>query len=278
MLDIPGEGPQVDTEQFECEIDASDANGVSGMSYPIQAEQGQNQALLAKLKRGELVSGESLLDLPNVVLSMDKKIVLPPGLEVRVTTPAGANRRKLAVVTGNKPILAVKVFDVNNLAHPHTPAQMSDNIFGTNGDPVNLASQLNACSMDQLNIVTDYDSSVSTALLSATGVLEVNIGVDLTTNSRATIRNAVTAAVQTKLGVSLPGPFQQVMYNLQGCYVDCGWAAYAYINSWNSVYQGNYYYMTGVQVHELGHNVSIYNSLLLKVPQKLCSDPFLTHF
>ena len=30
--------------------------------------------------------------------------------------------------------------------------------------------------------------------------------------------------------------------------------------SWNSVYQGNYYYMTGVQVHELGHNFNLAHS------------------
>jgi hypothetical protein len=50
------------------------------------------------------------------------------------------------------------------------------------------------------------------------------------------------------------------MYNLQGCYVDCGWAAYAYINSWNSVYQGNYYKYAAIQVHELGHNFNLAHS------------------
>ena len=83
-------------------------------------------------------------------------------------------------------------------------------------------------------------------------MLKVNINVDLTNNTRAAIRNAVTQAAQAKLSVSLPEPFQQVMYNLEKCYVDCGWAAYAYINSWNSIYQGNYYYQTGVQVRKLG--------------------------
>jgi hypothetical protein len=50
------------------------------------------------------------------------------------------------------------------------------------------------------------------------------------------------------------------MYILEKCYLECGWAAYAYINSWNSVYQNWYYYATGVQVHELGHNFNLAHS------------------
>jgi len=50
------------------------------------------------------------------------------------------------------------------------------------------------------------------------------------------------------------------MYMLEGCYGNCGWAAYAYVDHWNSVYQGNYYYMTGVQMHEIGHNFNLAHS------------------
>ena len=32
-------------------------------------------------------------------------------------------------------------------------------------------------------------------------------------------------ATQNKLGFALPGPFQNVMFVLEGCYKDCGWAA-----------------------------------------------------
>lgn len=51
------------------------------------------------------------------------------------------------------------------------------------------------------------------------------------------------------------------MYALEGCYGNgCGYAAYAYVNSWNSVYVGNYYKAVGVQVHELGHNFNLAHS------------------
>ena len=115
------------------------------------------------------------------------------------------------------------------------------------------------CSWGQLNVVNSYSVDISDHL-AAPGVIEVTINISLLDNDRYAIRNAVTTAVQAKLGFNLPGPFEQVMYMLEKCYVGCGWAAYAYINSWNSVYQGNYYKMTGVQVHELGHNFGLAHS------------------
>jgi len=39
------------------------------------------------------------------------------------------------------------------------------------------------------------------------------------------------------------------MYVLHSCIVGCGWAAYAGVNSWYSVYQGGYYKQVGVQMH-----------------------------
>lgn len=43
-------------------------------------------------------------------------------------------------------------------------------------------------------------------------------------------------------------------------FVDCGWAAFAGINSWYSFYQGTNYYKSAVQMHELGHNFNMAHS------------------
>jgi hypothetical protein len=89
----------------------------------------------------------------------------------------------------------------------------------------------------------------------APGVVEVTIPISLTDNTDSAIRNAVTTALSTDLGIGVPGDYQQVMYALEGCYGNgCGYAAYAYVNSWNSVYVGNYYKAVGVQVHEVRVN------------------------
>jgi hypothetical protein len=219
------------------------------------------QKLKRKFKNDGHKSGESSLLIIGATKN-NSEIFLPPGLEIALEKKP-AHTRNLAVVTGTKPILVVKVTDSTGLARSETPAQIGDDIFGTINDPNNLKSQLYDCSMGKLT-VTEGDTSLPNGVPNgkgvAPGVMEVSITVDLGTNSRATIRNAVTTAVQNAIGESLPGRYQQVMYVLQGCYVDCGWAAYAYVNSWNSVYQGSYYKMTGVQVHELGHNFNLAHS------------------
>ena len=125
----------------------------------------------------------------------------------------------------------------------------SDEVFGTGDDPVNLKSALEECSWNQLTVLPGIGDPNEVA--DATGVIQVDIGISLEGNTRGTIRNAVTTAVQNKLGHSLPGPYKYVLYSLEKCYQDCGWAAYAYINSWNSVYQGVYYKHPGVLVHEV---------------------------
>ena len=130
----------------------------------------------------------------------------------------------------------------------------SDEVFGTGVDPVNLKSGLEECSWNQLTVVPQLaiQDSATPDMEVAPGVIEVSIGISLDGNSDSAIRNAVTTAVTNKLGHSLPGPYDYVLYSLEKCYgTDCGWAAYAYINSWNSVYQDYYYKRPGVLMHEV---------------------------
>ncbi len=260
-------------EGIECEMDAADMmGGVSGLSFSINGSDTQMERLKTLFESGGHVSGESVLTNIGGAYINRGKLHLPPGLNIALEKVA--SRRKLAVVTGDKPILVVKVTDVNGLARAESPAQIGDDIFGTLGDSVNLKSQLFNCSMGQLNVLECDPTLIPNDLTDPTletngvpngkgvapGVMEITIGVDLTTSDRYTVRNAVTTAVQTAIGEPLPGRYQQVMFILEGCYVDCGWAAYAYINSWGSVYQGDFYKYTGVQVHELGHNFNLGHS------------------
>ena len=172
----------------------------------------------------------------------------------RYNEPKKKSRRLEGDVFGTKPILVVKVTDSGGLARPETAAQISADIFGTHTtggttyiDNVNLKSQMFDCSHGQLNIVPGYSSANV-----APGVMEVTIPIPLANNDRYAIHNAITAQVQQRLGIELPGPYEQVMYVIEKCYVGCGWAAYAYVNSWMSVYQAQYYKYTAVQVHEIG--------------------------
>ena len=166
-------------------------------------------------------------------------------------------RRKLATYVGSKHTLIVKVTDRDGLSVPDSASTISDKFFGTYGDSENMKSQFESCSYDALSI--DYDAVEDVSELSAPGVLEVTISISLD-NPQHTIRGQIQNAVQEKLDIELPGPYDHVLYVLQGCHQDCGWAAYAYVNSWLSVYQGNYYKFPAVQLHEVGHNLNLAHS------------------
>jgi hypothetical protein len=163
---------------------------------------------------------------------------------------------------GVKHVLVVKVIDVNGKARIETPSQISDDIFGTNGDAVNLKSQMNACSMGRLDILPGDDSAgvVNQDLYDAPGVITVNIDISIETNTRTNVENAITAKVQDKMGMTLPGPYDLIMYVVEKCYVECGYAAYAYVNRYISVYQGVNYKYVGVLMHEIGHNLGLVSS------------------
>jgi len=240
-----------DVTSFSCVTESSN------YFYPIKLASTEEEYMTGLLDSGSIISNESTLIIDEDI-SFDGHTITStgthhPNFQTRNTSP----RRRLE--EGNKPILAVKVTDINGLAHSDSAAMIGDNIFGTNNDLVNLKSQMAACSFGQLNIVTEYTEDISEHE-AAPGVIEVTIPIGLTVNDRYAIHNAITTAVQTKLGFNLPGPFEQVMYVIEKCYVGCGWAAYAYVNSWMSVYQGDNYKQVAVQMHEIGHNFGFSHS------------------
>jgi len=121
-----------------------------------------------------------------------------------------------------------------------------------------MKSQSKACSFGQFEITTEYDDDNIDSKLSAPGVMDVRIAIPLGSADEQML-NAVGIAAQVKLGFNLPGPFQHVIYVVHSC-GGCSWAGYAAVNSWSQVYQGKYMKYTGVQVHELGHNLNLAHS------------------
>ena len=58
---------------------------------------------------------------------------------------------------------------------------------------------------------------------------------------------------------------QHVLYITEDCYNpsgmgSCGWAAYAYVGSWMSLYKRNHFLKPGVVQHEIGHNLRFAHS------------------
>jgi len=148
------------------------------------------------------------------------------------TATTQSQRRQLSSggVTGTKPILVVKVSDSSGRARSESSQVISSDIFGpqpgTNTanipDAVNLKSQLQDCSKGgtstpQLIIQPGVDQHANKYV--APGTIEVTIDVTLSDNDRYVIHDAITNAVEEQLDISLPGPYEQVMYVIEKCYV-----------------------------------------------------------
>jgi len=148
------------------------------------------------------------------------------------STTTTQSQRSLASggVTGTKPILVVKVIDSAGRARSESSPVISSDIFGpqpgTNTanipDAVNLKSQLQDCSKGgtstpQLIIQPGVDQHANKYV--APGTIEVTIDITLTDNDRYVIHDAITNAVEEQLDITLPGPYEQVMYVIEKCYV-----------------------------------------------------------
>jgi hypothetical protein len=238
-------------EEFVCALQ-------HGGDLPISATAEQIQELRFLLNNGTLVSAESVVEVfyrEPLALVEDEyaysqsSLTLPPGNIILQTTNKERTTDRLTY-EGEISTLAIRVIDKNGLAIDDANT-ISDKLFGTFGDTATMYSQFAECSFNKLKISWRHSSSI-TKELSAPGVLEVEIPISITEKSQDIIRSAVINAANDKLGITLPGPFHHVMVMLEGCYVDCGWAAYAYVNSWLSVYQGVFYSFPGVQLHEIG--------------------------
>lgn len=269
--DIFGEG-----EHFVCELG-------TGVAVPIKGTDEQIQSMRGMLADGTLVSAETTIGIADDLMPEpgDNSVYLPPGEIVvaprnddgrkkqwnrsmlkggspeaqNMDDAADDNQRQLSRYEGNKPFLVVRVTDSDGNVHPDDAFVMSDKVFGTGGDVSNAKTQFAKCSHGRFQVTNDYSEDISRHL-SAPGVIDVTIPISLKGNDRSTIRNELIGATQAKLGFGLPGPFEHVMFVLEQCYTGCGWAAYAYVNSWLSVYQGDNYKFVAVQVHEIGHNLN----------------------
>ena len=189
-----------------------------------------------------------------------ESVALPPGDVYIRTDPGdvlGGGGRSLLRYSGTKTVLVVRVTAPGEGGSVASDAAtVSNKFFGTSGDQETMMSQFASCSYGAFDVA--YDQSYG-GVLSAPGVLDVGIPISLD-NPRTVIRQAMQRAAEDKLGIKLPGPFGHVLFVQGRCRQDCGWAAYAYVNSWLSVYQGDYFMYPAVSMHELGHNLNFGHS------------------
>jgi hypothetical protein len=157
---------------------------------------------------------------------------------------------------GTRTVLAVRIIVNDGAYNWADQTGLSNDVFGNGVDSVNLKSQYAACSYGQLIFNKSPDRNMLTTITPNIGDTNISNGVvDIMvfhnkTAGDATIRNAVTTEINRVFGVTSPNVLaNHVMYCLPSGVMSG--IAYAYINSWNSVYSNQWCNYLSGQMHEV---------------------------
>jgi len=202
-----------------------------------------------------LISGETNLHIPRAIID-GRVIRVPPNAAINLRkTRSLQNTKRTLPTTGTKRVFVVKDTSVTM----YDTTQVSDNVFGTNGDAVNLKTHFAQCSYNQL-LFEPFIGETSSGEYITNGVGEVTIDMNaLASSDRYVVHEAVLAAANSKYG-NVQQQFDYVMLILPPTTDFKGAAAYAYVNFYLGVYSYRYALMSMIQMHEMGHNLGLAHS------------------
>ena len=159
----------------------------------------------------------------------------------------GILNRKLQ--TGTKTALVLRAI-ASDSSTSASESELSDDIFGTSGDVLNLKSQYASCSDGKLQ----FQPLTTNNLVGVDGVLTVNIpSITVTGATRETIRDAIINQAAIDLGVSnLNTIADHVLVCIPPGTTPTTWIGNANVNSWRSMYNDNWCRYPSVLLHEVG--------------------------
>ena len=125
--------------------------------------------------------------------------------------------------------------------------ELSEDIFGSIDDRLNLQSQYKECSDGKIHFIPVTNHS----LVGKDGIYTVNLGPMMVTGQvESKIRNAMIQQATLDLG-----PLTDIAHHVMIC-IPPGtmgsWIAYANVNHWMSVFNDNWCRYPSAQVHEIG--------------------------
>jgi len=198
-------------------------------------------------KRNAVANGETELVLPpgSRVNRATANIVLLRGTSVSFKDTDSTNlSRRRSAITGVRRVLVVRIIAADGQT-TFTEQQLSNAVFGTSGDPVNLKSQYSACSYNQLRFepVTNLPGVVD-------GTLTLTVSTTIGQGNKV-MENDITTALNAKFGVSNPGQLaDHILYCLppgalkvkdkDGKLVDGVAYGYTSVGSWLTVYNNRW--------------------------------------
>lgn len=238
------EEPEGEEEILECELSKYDAAIVGRMFVPVNG--------LQHYQTSQITSGVTTL-ISGAAMIMDGELHIPADAAVQFGTVYNSTdiivrRRLQSKQTGEKRVLVIRA-DAQDSRTKASISDLEDDVFGRRGNQVNLKTQYQACSHGQLQI-EPFQGYTDTGVYVENGVVEVTLPADVKDQNRFRVENAVEYVAFQKFG-DLRDQFDHVMICLPPGTTNSGknWIAYAYVNSWLSVYNDHWCSRVSTQVH-----------------------------
>lgn len=254
------------TSTYECELDPKDTNGVEGIFLPIEDD---GRMELAGIVPGETTISAKNSHIKNGQVALGKQMIM--GLSTTTTTSVKVqdkNNRNLATVTGDKSILVVRINALgDSTSTTLSEERFSDSVFSNNADgngadARSLKTQYAACSHGKLNIIEADGPEIDGIPYQYPEITNGAITIDIAESAsegHGVLRDAATVMLTDIFGKPPRNVADHVMYCLPSNAMS-GIIAYAYINSWNSVYSDRWCSYLSTQMHEIGHNINLAHS------------------
>jgi len=248
LLKVTNMGDGNDFREVEC-FDTS-----TGIFFEISGKESMQKELLAKFDSNTLTSNMSTLKSSDAYFTGNGKLVLSNDVDNLVFGEVPKMRGSSTTV-GNKEILALRII-ASDASTTLSEADISDALFGTYGDPVNLKSQYGACSYGKLTCNAADTGNIVNGVHTVT-ITDSVIGAHHRPIVDAAVYQAKVDLNLTSLGIS--SKFDHVMVIIPPG-TSGHWHAAAHVNSWLSFYNDIKFSYVSFQMHEIGHNIGLGHS------------------
>jgi hypothetical protein len=237
-----------DSSSWRCRVHGKDAGlaGAKKGDHGIVQIEGIGQVLAAN---ANIQSGVTTLLAERAIIE-NHMLKIPPGAQLTFGTmgdlPGTSRTRELAVTKDvTKTVLAVRVI-ANNFGTTSSASEISDNIFGTYGDKVNLKTQMEGCSHGRLMIEKASGTYITE------GVVEIEVKLNAAGTVNDILEEATENALESLFGTNdLSSLFDHVMICLPPGTIDddgSGWLGYGYYNGHITVYNDDWCNYPSIQM------------------------------
>ena len=213
-----------------CELDNRVKLNIEGIETVLRTYALENDDQEPKSGSTTLLVEDAVIDGYTLKISPDSKL-----------TFGEDSRRRLATANGEQRVLAVRVTTRKLTGHSNTFADTSDSIFGNAGDLVNLKSQYEGCSHGKVTIEPVEGPGI------INGVIDIEVNAN---NDVGDLEGAAENYFWANILPDLESEWDLVMLCMPRD-INWGGIAYAYINSWLSVYNDDWCTYPSVQLVRL---------------------------